>query len=277
MSAGTKLQRLAHQHAPTPLIKLRVALAAVWLVYDCIDLCLSKTATQFIEPSPALRLKFILLQAILIISQWCIVRGKKPQQMCAVAAAARLMEYSLFHLNDFGYDFIMLLLCCTVPTDVSTKNNAAWHRSLQPLFVLQTAYLYFATALLKLGPTWLGGGDLFVRQMYMLHVQAWPYPELYSQCVSSMACNQILALSGVTSEFLLSAALLCWALLPRTQRIAKYIAIGVCCAIHGFAAISDNVWFFGLSMVLQVACLTSYPSQRTQQPSKIMPHTPTPH
>jgi hypothetical protein len=267
MSALSDLLRRAYLHAPTPLVKLRVALAAVWLVYDCIDLCFSKTATQFIEPSASLRLSFILLQTILILSQWCIVRGKKPQQMCAVAAAARFMEYSLFHLNDFGYDFIMLLLCCTVPHDESSEESAAWHGRLQPLFVLQTAYLYFATALLKLGPTWLRGGDLFVRQMYMLHVQSWPYPAPYARCVSSLDCNQILALSGVASEFILSAALLCWALLPRTQRIAQYIAVAVCCAIHGFAAISDNVWFFGVSMVLQVACLTTTTSKvQMQQP-----------
>ena len=107
--------------------------------------------------------------------------------------------------------------------------------------------MYAFTALLKLSPAWLSGGQLFARTGYLTMVYDWPYPRLAIACTTSHACATMLAWLAVLAEFALAGLVA----VGRTPLLALLLA----CAVHGFALITVNVWFFSLSLIAHVALL----------------------
>ncbi len=252
-----KLWPALYHNAPqgAPLAAFRTSLALIWGIYDLIDLVSGRSLAMTLgQASHSFGIQLALLQAILIFSQVCIVRGKRVQLMCLVACLARSLETVLFSLNDFIYHSVMMFLCVWIPPhahDMKSTQQARLHN----VFIWQTAWLYFATAFLKLNPSWLSGGDLYVRQTFLAYVSHWPYPPSYRACIETLSCNHVLAMAAVLGEFLLAFLLVAMMLLPRWRSWWARSALALCVAIHTFAALSTNVWFFGASMIAQVGWL----------------------
>src|SRR5262249_51169410 len=141
-----------------------------------------------------------------------LVLGAWVQASALVAALLRGLEWLLFwRLNDFAYCLVTLLVLAFAggaggalrrpPADARAPR---WPRD---VLLAQAAWMYFATALMKLSPAWLGGGQLFVRHQYLLAAHAWPYPAIYRRCADSLSCNAALAWAGTLAEIALALAL----------------------------------------------------------------------
>jgi hypothetical protein len=107
--------------------------------------------------------------------------------------------------------------------------------------------MYFATALLKTSSVWLSGGHLYVRHQYLSAAWPWPYPAPFRALVSTLAGNALLARAGLLGEFAMAALLF--------RRGPRRLALALALALHGYAALALNVWFFGASMVAMIAFL----------------------
>ena len=238
------------------LVRFRMAFGAIWLVYDVIDLLGSGTAriTDWLGTTAPSGLVF--LQLGLIACELLMVLGE-PVAFAApatlVAALLRGLEWRTYlRLNDFAYYAVTALILghsgargglFRPPAEGSTARR--WPRD---VLVLQAAWIYFATGLLKLNPSWLSGRHLFVRLEYLHSVLAWPYPGLMNRCAEALPCDAVLAWTGVMGEL----SLACLLAFHRRRRFALPLAI----MIHGFGGLGTNVWFFGPSLVAQIACLT---------------------
>ena len=146
-------------------------------------------------------------------------------------------ELTVFPFNDFYY-YIVVCLLLAIP------GNPRWRHD---VLLLQTAWIYAATALLKVNADWLSGGHLFVRAGYLWNAGGWPHIGAFRACSESLACTAVLARGAVAGELLLAALLF--------ARRGRPLAIALAVGIHLFAALMLNVWFFGASMVAQVALL----------------------
>lgn len=220
------------------LLRFRFWFALLWITYDLADVIFHGTADiLWITASPDGPLR--ALQAALIGGQLCILIGISAPLACLACFVLRLVEAQFFlGLNDFYYYCVMILPLAFA------EEKRLWTRQ---FLLLQIAWIYFATATLKLNPDFISGGHLFVRQNYLAAIQNWPYPAWYRSHFLPLSGSAWLARLGLTLEFLLAALLLTrrW---PRT-------AIVLAASIHLFAALALNVWFFGASMVLGVAFL----------------------
>lgn len=224
---------------PSPrLPRFRCWFALLWMCYDGADL-LSRGTADILWITPQKVLPLIALQAALIGGQLCIVLGISAPLACLACFALRLAEAQFFFgLNDFYYYCVVIL-----PLAFAGEKRA-WTRD---FLVAQLAWIYFATATLKLNPDWLSGGHLYVRQNYLAAIQGWPYPAWYQSHFLSLPGAALLARLGVAGEFAL-------AVLLATRRAPRFTAM-LAIAVHGFAAAALNVWFFGASMVLGVIFL----------------------
>jgi hypothetical protein len=231
--------------------RFRVAFAAIWLGYDVLDLCLRGTAiNQWIGGANLPVVGLVLLQMGLILAELGLLLGRRAR-LCAFAAfALRAAEaYFYFRLNDFYYFAVVALILSQCRLEESGVDRPAAPELAWPRDVLlaQAAWMYFATALMKTSALWLSGGHLYVRHQYLLAAFGWPYPTFYRTFVSTLAGNAFLARLGVLGEFALAALI--------ALRAPKRPTIALCVAIHLFAALALNVYFFGASMIAQVAFL----------------------
>jgi hypothetical protein len=243
----------------TPLIRFRIAFALIWLSYDILDLFFGGTRGFFwAARGSTISNDLAVIQVILIFCQLGMIFGPNVRAFTLAAFAARGFECLIFHLNDFFYYSVTALILSQCDCDkpktpgASDLTARAWPRD---IFILQTAWIYFATALLKLGPTFLSGGDLFVRQTYM-EASGWPYPEFYRNWIATLSHDSILAWLGVLGEMSLSIVLFAWLYFKTQRRWLRWAAISIVVGIHSFGALCLNVFFFSLSMVAQVIYLT---------------------
>jgi len=247
---------VAAETSPRAIARFRIAFAAIWLVYDAIDLFTGATAHQLdpVDPFPA---AWALrgLQLVLVFGECALLLGVRPRTAALVCAGARaVVAWRFFPLNDFLYFSVTALLLALARSGGAMALGARaeervprWPRD---LLVLQAAWIYFASGLLKLNPVWLSGGHLFVRLQYLGAARNWPYPHLFGRCAASLACESVLAWCGAGAEVLLAVLLAAGV----RRRFVVPLAIG----IHGFAAAALNVFFFGASMVAQVALLAPW-------------------
>ena len=241
-----------------PLVVFRIAFASIWLTYDVLDLWLHGTEGYFLKNwTPALHFELLGVQLVLILFEIVFLSGYRPQLMALVLFLARGFEAWLFHLNDFFYFCVVALIFTQIAPDSDHQDKApAWPRD---VLVWQTAWIYFASAVLKLNPAFLSGGDLYVRQNYLARALDWPYPAFYTRWISTLHGNAVLAWLGVAAEFALAAALAGWWFCPGKRTIFRRLAIILGLAVHGMGALALNVFFFGASMVSQVVLTTWEP------------------
>jgi hypothetical protein len=219
---------VAAESSAAPLVRFRVAFGAIWLAYDLTDVLGSGTAR---------------------IHNWL---GTTAPPVLLLAALLRAAEWQTYlHLNDFAYYAVTALILAharapggLLGMPLADMRAPRWPRD---VLVLEAAWIYFATALMKTNPTWLSGKHLFVRLEYM-RALGWPYPDVVERCADSLRCDGALAAMGVLAELTLAGLLV---LHPR-RRLVTPIALG----IHVVGALATNVWFFGPSLVAQVALLT---------------------
>src|SRR5262249_52087033 len=166
-----------------PLALFRMTFALLWLFYDVLDVALRGTANQISwlraldgRLPPGLP----ILQAGLIGCELLLLIGIRPRAAALSAAAFRAAEAWIIPLNDFLYYIVTILVLAWVDPEVRPLSfprkddmTRAWPKD---LLVWQAAWIYFATAFLKLNPQWLSGGHLFVRHHYLASTHGWPYP-----------------------------------------------------------------------------------------------------
>jgi hypothetical protein len=240
---------LAREVDARPLDAFRRAFVAVWIAYDSFDLLLSGTAlcawwgTTTVQGAP---LGLQLLQVGLIVCQCVLWMGRYPTVMAVAACCFRLTEqFVYFGLNDFLY-YVVTVAWLAVAAGFTTTNPQgrvvpAW---LRDGLVVQTGWIYFASALMKMNPVFLSGDHFWVRHAYQTMVVHWPYPQFMRPWLLSLPVNAALARLTVAAEALLGV-LLC---LRRGRPLALALSLG----IHVFAAIAMNVFFFGASLIAQV-------------------------
>ncbi|NNN06766.1 MAG: hypothetical protein HKL90_12775 [Elusimicrobia bacterium] len=227
--------------------RFRIAFASIWLSYDVCDFLFKGTASCLalgITTPHTLRLG--ALQLALIAVEAGLLYGRRAR-LCAFSAfVLRAAEaYWFFPLNDFYYFSVVALILSQCRLEPGAPESA-WSRD---TLLLQMAWIYFSTALLKTSRVWLSGGHLFVRHAYLLASRGWPYPAPYRALVSTLTGNAILASLGVLGEFTMAALLV--------LRGPRRATVALCVALHGFAALTLNVWFFGASVVAQVVLLSA--------------------
>jgi hypothetical protein len=247
---------VARETAGWNLRAFRIAFAAIWLLYDSLDLAGSSTARLVDWSAIKAPARLASTQAGLIVCELCLVlvggRWVLPVGACAVIL--RAVELSHYHLNDFAYYIVTMAVLAHTrgpgllawrdrAGEAGEERAARWPRD---VLVWQVGWMYLATGLLKLNPSWLSGGHLLVRFRYLAALD-WPYPTFIRHCTDSLGCDHALAIAGATAELGLGVLLL----LRPERRIVLPLAI----AIHGFGALMTNVWFFGASLVAQVGLL----------------------
>jgi hypothetical protein len=218
--------------------RFRRAFALIWLVYDLLDLVLGGTAATLDLPAGHRPPLLTVCQLGLVCVQVGMALGRPTAPLfAAMAVVLRAFELTIFPFNDFYY-YIVVCLLLTIP------GNPRWRHD---VLLLQTGWIYAATALLKVNADWLSGGHLFVRAGYLWNAGGWPHIGAFRACSESLDCTGILAKGAIAGELLLAALLF----VRRGRPLAIVLAVG----IHLFAALMLNVWFFGASMVAQVALL----------------------
>lgn len=233
---------VAAREPAAPLQAFRVAFAAIWLTYDLCDLLLAGTARcrnwgAFVLGVPH---GLQALQLGLIACELLLLRNLRAREALVLACALRLAEAQLFlHANDFWYFTVVAAILAQAPWEAMGRGAAAptWVRS---LVLMETGFIYLATAVLKLGPSWLSGAELHAR-MGLLVERGWPFPAPVRACALQLSCDAALAWIGLGGEFVLAGLLLS----RRGRPLALLAALGV----HGMGALATNVWFFGASML----------------------------
>jgi hypothetical protein len=236
---------LARQDEDGAVRKTRRYFAGIWLVYDVVD-----TLAGGIEhawnwmPHPA-SFMLVATHLVLIVCGIQLVRDRQPFAFGLIAAGARLAETYQYSLNDFYYYALMMLL-------LAHGDGGPFEKGRKPLWVrhallAQLGWVYFATAALKFNVDWLGGGHLFVRTEYLVRGFDWPYPSFVHRAFQSMHFCATLSVVAVIAELLLAFVL--WARRP------YWLAVVLVVAIHGFAMLATNVWFFSVSNIVAVTLL----------------------
>lgn len=226
-------------------VQLRMLFACIWLLYDVLDVIMGATAMSTASQYRGL---LLFVQLVLVIAQIAIVTNIQPRSMTALALCARGIEAYIFSLNDFLYLCVMTYLFV-----LAEYVPYLWW---QKIAIWQTAWIYLATAILKINPPFLSGIDFFVRANYQVVSRAHlPYPAFYKQWIQSLAFNQYLAWGCVIAEMMLAVLLVILASRSTWRMRAGRWAVVLCCMIHIYAALTFNVWFFGASMIAQVGML----------------------
>jgi Vitamin K-dependent gamma-carboxylase len=174
-----------------------------------------------------------------------LVRDRRPFAYGLLAVSARFVETYQYGLNDFYYYMVMMLL-------MAHGDGGPFEKGKRPLWVrhallAQLAWVYFATAVLKLNADWIGGGQLFARTAYLVRGFDWPYPSLVRHAMESLHFCAILAYIAVIGELLLALVL--------SARRPYWLGVVLAVGIHGFAMVITNVWFFSVSNIVAVTLL----------------------
>lgn len=247
MTAAERFARWTRAEIPGEGVRrFRIAFAAIWLVYDALDLCLKGTAiNQWVGGASLPVVGLTALQLGLIAAEIGLLSGRRARSCALAACVLRAVEaYFYLRLNDFYYFSVVALILSQCRLDRDGAREPAWARD---VLLLQAAWMYFATGLLKTSALFLSGGHLYVRHQYLLTALGWPYPAFYRDLVSTLSGNALLARLGLLGEFSLAALL--------ALRAPKRPTVALALALHLFAALALNVFFFGASMIVQVAFL----------------------
>jgi hypothetical protein len=229
----------------------------IWGVYDCADLWTGGTASNYwlVEGAERTIRNLRNIQIGLAVAELSIVpvaltrrapRGVLTALLAAAFALRTVETLFYFGLNDFLYYSATVFLLLQFFARTGDRSLARWPRE---FFRVQTAWIYFATGLLKLNAHWLSGDHLWIRQEYMFQVLHWPEPVWLQNWMSRPRVNQELAIAGAGGELTLGVLL--------AARAPRKIALPLAVFMHGFAALALNVWFFGASMVAQVAFVSA--------------------
>jgi Vitamin K-dependent gamma-carboxylase len=231
------------------VVIFRGVFAAIWLVYDLIDLAWGMTERARIwfphDRSPGL----VGIQVVLVVSGALLASGRYVWASGMVAAAARVAEaFVFFALNDFFFvSVVYLLLAHSEGGPFARKGGGRRPKWVRDVLIVQLGWIYLATGVLKLNPDWLDGGQLFVRTRYLATSHGWPYPERFARALASLAFDATLSKVGAASEIALGVTML--------ARGPYWLAVGLAVAIHAFGVVATNVWFFPLSMAAGVFLL----------------------
>ncbi len=251
-----------------PLFYFSRAFAAIWLVYDLTDMAYRGTATLCRVGGFGDLIGYLTANQILLIvveAAWLI--GIRPRLMALLAAALRACETYFYSLNDFRFFCVMCLILAVSDSDGGKWKSArqgvalTWPRD---LLVLQTGWTYFATGFLKLNPPFLSGGELYVRQNYLIAAFDWPFPAFYRSLIATLPLNSLLSWFGAAGEMALGFLFAAWVFCPRRRRILRMVSLPLVVGIHGFAAVALNVYFFGVCLVAQVFLMTYEPDEVTK-------------
>jgi hypothetical protein len=238
-----------------PVVAFRRVFAAIWLAYDLIDVVWGMTERSRMWLPHERENHLLGLQLILVGCGAMLVLGRGVWTFGMAAAVARAVEArQYFPLNDFYFVAVMYLLLAHSDGGPFSagRDEGGSDRPLRPKWVhdvllAELAWIYFATAALKLNPDWLGGGHLFVRTQYLTLGHGWPYPPPIARALGSLAVDAALARIGVVLEIALAGIL--------AARGRYWIGVSLAVAIHGVGALLTNVWFFSASMIAAVALL----------------------
>ncbi len=237
---------LAREDESDALPRFRRLFAAIWLLYDLTDLAIGATEHSRIWTPHARDPVLMAVQVGLIVAGIQLVRGQRVWAFGMLAAGLRLMEaVGYFSLNDYymvAVVWVVLAHCEGGP--FSSDRRPKWVRD---VLIFQIAWIYFATAIMKLNPDWLGGGHIFVRTEYLARSLDWPYPHFVRQMFASLAIDSALAAFAVVAELTLAVVLL----LRRPYWLGVLLVVG----IHMFGTLVTNVWFFSATMIMAVVVL----------------------
>jgi len=233
----------------------RVAFAAIWLIYDVLDLALGTTERSldwYPHPrDPGL----VVVQIVLVATGLMLISGRGVWAFGMTAAAARGIEGLVyFPLNDFFLGSIFLLLLAHSKGGPFREDGLRRPRWVRDALLAQLAFIYIATAILKVNPDWLSGGHLFVRTQYMVVSWLWPYPTWLEQRLATLAFDALLAKAAILAELTLAGVLVA----RRPWWLAAALAVG----IHAFGAFVTNVWFLSATMIAAVVLLLPRDARR---------------
>ena len=228
-----------------PLKIFRIVFAAIWLVYDLLDFSFGELSRNFVvDANPPLH-ALAICQVLLIICELGLLLGWRARFFAFLCFGFRFWEASFFDLNDYFYFCTTALILSQC--EISNGKNAQTPKWSRDVLIIQTGWIYFASALLKLNPLWLSGGDLFTRFRILSFDLGWLYPEFMKKMVFSMPFDSALAWFTVIAEFGIAILLFTrW-----SKRTLFILTMGV----HLTAALTLNVWFFGASLISQVVIL----------------------
>src|SRR5258708_2841074 len=100
--------------------------------------------------------RLVAIQLGLVVCGIDLLINRRVYVVAMMAAGLRLIEgLVFFHLNDFYFYSITLLL-------LAHGDGGPFERGIRPLWVRRAllwelGWIYFATAVMKLNPHWLGG------------------------------------------------------------------------------------------------------------------------
>lgn len=241
------------RNAGAPVVAFRRVFAAIWLSYDLIDVVWGMTERSRMWFPHARESGLVVLQLILVGCGAMLALGRGVWTFGMAAAAARAIEARVFFpLNDFYFVAVMYLLLAHSDGGPFSACRDEGGRPLRPKWVhdvllAELAWIYLATAALKLNPDWLGGSHLFVRTQYLTLGHGWPYPPPIARALASLAVDAALARIGVVLEIALACIL--------AARGRYWVGVSIAVAIHAVGALLTNVWFFSASMIAAVALL----------------------
>lgn len=242
--------------------RFRRVFCAIVLVDDVVDVTLGATEYEGDWFPHVRNTELLLLQLGLIACGVALVLGRWVYVAGVASAVLRFWQARLFALNDFHFFAVMTFLLAHgngAPFRAGPK-RPRWVRD---VLLVQLAFVYLATAWLKLGPAWLAGDGIFVRTTYLHEAFHWPYPGFVARLLASKAVDAWLARGAVVAEFALAITLL--------RRKPYGLAVALAIGIHAFGSLATNVWFFSAVMVGSVVTLMP----RRNPPSRARAETPT--
>jgi hypothetical protein len=244
----------------------RRVFAAIWVVYDVIDLAWGMTERSRVWFPHDRSSGLLALQVVLVASGAMLGIGRYVWASGMVAAVARGGEAFLFFpLNDFFFASVICLLLAHsdggpfahesyahgpsahFEDDAVRRHDRRRPRWVRDALIFQLGWIYLATGVLKMNPDWLDGGQLFVRTQYLATSHGWPYPAPLAHALASLPFDARLSMIGAASEIALGAFML--------ARGPYWAAALLAAAVHGFGALVTNVWFFPASMAAGVFLL----------------------
>ena len=235
--------------------RFRRVFAAMWLFYDVVDLAFGLTERSFDVFPHARDHGLVAVQVVLVATGAMLVWGRWVWWFGLAAAVARATEgFVFFRLNDFFLSSVFLLLIAHStggPFHGERGGQRRRPRWVRDALLVELAFVYFATAILKMNPDWLGGGHLFVRTQYLLLGRGWPYPAWLEPWLATLAFESVLAKVAVACELALGVVLL----VRRPYWLAAALVVG----IHAFGTFMTNVWFLSATMIAGVLLLMPRP------------------
>jgi hypothetical protein len=212
-------------------------------VYDAFDLACGATERSLLWLPHPRSAALCALQLVLVVCGAALVRGTRVWAAGMAAAAARGLEaFAFFPLNDFYFGAVAYLL--VAHSDGGPFGRGGRPRWVRDALLLELAWVYAATGVLKLSPDWLGGGHLFVRTQYLISASGWPYPAPLARALASLPFDAVLAKIAIAGELTLAAVVL--------ARRPYWLGATLAVCIHGFGTLMTNVWFFSATMVAAV-------------------------